>query len=77
MYATPVVYSGDLIPNLVKPFYALNPLVGIIDGFRWALLGIGEFPLGSLTLSLVIAIILFVAGGLVFQRVEQNFADVI
>ncbi len=77
MYASPVVYSADLIPNLVKPFYAINPLVGIIDGFRWALLGIGDFPAVSLALSLVIAIVLFVAGGLVFQRVEQNFADVI
>ena len=44
MYASPVVYSGDLIPKLVKPFYAINPMVGIIDGFRWALLGTGEFP---------------------------------
>ncbi len=77
MYASPVVYSGDLIPEIVKPFYAINPLVGIIEGFRWALLGTGDFPAGSLLISLVIGIVLFVAGGLVFQRVEQNFADVI
>jgi len=77
MYATPVVYSGGIIPDWVKPFYALNPLVGIIDGFRWVLLGAGEFPAVSLSISLVIAVVLFVAGALVFQRVEQNFADVI
>jgi lipopolysaccharide transport system permease protein len=77
MYASPVVYSAELIPDLVKPFYAINPLVGIIDGFRWALLGTGSFPTVSLAISLVIGVILFVAGGLVFQRVEQNFADVI
>lgn len=77
MYASPVVYSGDLIPNLVKPFYAINPLVGIIDGFRWALLGTGDFPAIPLAISLVMGIALFVAGGLVFQRVEQNFADVV
>ncbi|MBI1257803.1 MAG: ABC transporter permease [Chloroflexi bacterium] len=77
MYASPVVYSGDLIPNLVKPFFAINPLVGIIDAFRWSLLGTGEFPAVSLAVSLVVGVVLFVAGGLVFQRVEQNFADVI
>lgn len=77
MYASPVVYSVDLIPDVIKPFYAINPLVGIIDGFRWALLGTGEFPAISVAISLVIGIIVFIAGGLVFQRVEQNFADVV
>lgn len=77
MYASPVVYSGNLIPELAKPFYAINPLVGVIDGFRWALLGVGEFPAVSLLLSLAAGLIVFFAGALVFQRVEQNFADVI
>lgn len=77
MYASPVVYSGDLIPEIAKPFYAINPLVGVIEGFRWALLGTGDFPAVPLVFSLVIGVVLFVAGGLVFQRVEQNFADVI
>ena len=77
MYASPVVYSGDLIPKLVQPFYAINPLVGIIDGFRWALLGSGDFPAVSLAISLVLGIALFIAGGLIFQRAEQNFADVV
>jgi lipopolysaccharide transport system permease protein len=77
MYASPVVYSGDLIPNLAKPFFAINPLVGVIEAFRWSLLGTGEFPAASLMLSLVVGIVLFIAGGLIFQRVEQNFADVI
>ena len=39
MYASPVVYSAELVPELAKPFYAINPLVGVIEGFRWALLG--------------------------------------
>ncbi|MFN8530012.1 MAG: ABC transporter permease [Anaerolineae bacterium] len=77
MYASPVVYSGSLIPQVARPFYAINPLVGIIDGFRWALLGVGDFPAVSLAFSLAAGVILFVAGTLVFQRVEQNFADVI
>jgi len=77
MYASPVVYSGDLIPDLVKPLYAINPMVGIIEGFRWALLGTSEFPALPLAISLGVGILLFIIGGLVFQRVEQNFADVI
>lgn len=77
MYATPVVYSADLIPGPLKSVFALNPMVGVIDGFRWALLGLGDFPLTSLLLSLVIGMIVFVGGALVFQRVERNFADVI
>jgi lipopolysaccharide transport system permease protein len=77
MYASPVVYSTDLFPTALRPFFALNPVVGIIDGFRWALLGTGEFPFVTLTISIVIGIVLFISGALVFQRVEQNFADVI
>lgn len=77
MYASPVVYSSDLIPELVKPFYALNPMVGIIDGFRWALLGGGDFPASSFFISVMMGIFFFVVGSIVFQRVEQNFADVI
>lgn len=77
MYASPVVYSADLIPALLKGIYAINPLVGVIDGFRWALLGLGDFPATSLLLSFVTGIALFLGGAFVFQRVERNFADVI
>ncbi len=77
MYASPVVYSADLIPGPLRPFFAINPLVGVIDGFRWSLLGLGDFPVTSLLISVVLGVILFVLGALVFQRVERNFADVI
>lgn len=77
MYASPVVYVTGLIPEGLRPFYALNPLVGVIDGFRWCLLGHGEFPLLTLSMSIVVGCILFVFGALVFQRVERNFADVV
>ncbi len=77
MYTSPVVYTADLVPAALRPFYALNPLVGIIQGFRWALLGTGEFPALPLVISVISGIALFVFGGLVFQRVEQSFADVI
>jgi lipopolysaccharide transport system permease protein len=77
MYATPVVYSIDIVPEALQPIFALNPLVGVVEGFRWALLGTGTFPLLPVALSLVTGVVLFVAGALIFQRVEQNFADVI
>ncbi len=77
MYASPVVYSADLIPGPLKSVYAINPIVGVIDGFRWALLGAGEFPLLTAAISLALGIALLIAGGLVFSRVENSFADVI
>jgi lipopolysaccharide transport system permease protein len=77
MYASPVVYSADLIPGPLKSVFALNPLVGVIDGFRWALLGLGEFPALSLLFSLGLGTALFIGGALVFQRVESSFADAI
>jgi lipopolysaccharide transport system permease protein len=77
MYTSPVVYSADIIPDSIKGIYALNPLVGVIDGFRWALLGLEDFPLVSLSISLVMGVVLFIGGVGIFQRVERNFADVI
>jgi lipopolysaccharide transport system permease protein len=77
MYASPVVYSADLIPAPFLPLYALNPMVGVIDGFRWSLLGLGTFPTVSVLISLVIGVVVFAAGAMVFQRVERSFADVI
>jgi len=77
MYASPVVYETSVIPASWLPIYALNPLVGIIDGFRWSLIGVGAFPAFTLGMSLVVGIVLFVAGAFVFQRVEHSFADVI
>lgn len=77
MYASPVVYSADLVPAALKPIYALNPMVGVIDGFRWALIGRGEFPALTVGLAALIGVLAFFGGALVFQRVERNFADVI
>lgn len=77
MYASPVVYSASLIPGPFKPFYAINPIVGVIDGFRWALLGAGDFPALTLGISTGITLLLLASGSLVFRRVEHHFADVI
>ncbi len=77
MYASPTVYATNLVPAAVRPIYALNPMVGAIDGFRWALLGVGDFPIFSLTIAVIVGLVVFFAGAFVFQRVERNFADVV
>ncbi len=77
MYASPLVYSANMIPDRWRLIYALNPMTGIIDGFRWSLLGTGDFPWLSLVLSILIGCLLFLGGAYTFQRVESRFADVV
>ena len=78
MFATPVVYSSSLIENPVyAAVYALNPMVGVIDGFRWALLGTDTNPGISLIISSIIAFIILVVGVFYFRRMEKTFADVV
>jgi lipopolysaccharide transport system permease protein len=76
MYGTPVVYASSLIPERWQLLYGLNPMVGVIDGFRWALLG-APAPTTALLESAVVAILMLVGGAAVFKRVERSFADVI
>jgi lipopolysaccharide transport system permease protein len=64
------------VPEAYRLIYGLNPMVGVIDGFRWALLG-GTPPGATLVESVLIALLLLVIGTTVFKRIERNFADVI
>ncbi|MBN8639994.1 MAG: ABC transporter permease [Anaerolineae bacterium] len=76
MFASPVVYSSTLLEEPWRTLYGLNPMVGVIEGFRWALLG--ATPPGALLgLSAVAAVVLLVTGALYFRRMEKNFADVV
>jgi lipopolysaccharide transport system permease protein len=75
-YATPVAYSASLIPEKWRLIYALNPMTGVVEGFRWALLGNGQVS-GMLWVSTVIIILLFFSGLAYFKRMEATFADVI
>jgi lipopolysaccharide transport system permease protein len=76
LFVTPVAYSSTLVPKEWQALYALNPMVGVIDGFRWALLG--RTPPGPMVLVSIIATALFLIGGLLyFRRAEKNFADII
>ena len=77
MYASPVVYSIRSVPEKWRALYSLNPMVGVIEGFRWALLGKEHPDFAAMTVS-TLAILALLFGGLVyFRRMEQTFADVI
>ncbi len=76
LFISPVVYSSSLLPEKYQVIYGLNPMAGVIEGFRWALLGTD--PPGSLILaSTIIVVVLLVSGAYYFRRTEKNFADVL
>lgn len=75
-YATPVAYSASLIPEKWRLLYGLNPMTGVVEGFRWALLGNGQVD-GMIWISVFIIILLFISGLIYFKYTEATFADVI
>jgi lipopolysaccharide transport system permease protein len=77
MYATPVAYSSQLIPAKWHWLYSLNPMTGVVEGFRWALLGKTALNLPFLLISAVVVFVLLLSGLYYFKRVESGFADVI
>ncbi len=77
MFVTPIAYSSTMIPDKWKLVYSLNPMAGVVNGFRWALLGIGEGPGADLIVSVVVAIILLISGLFFFKRTERLFADMV
>jgi lipopolysaccharide transport system permease protein len=77
MFATPVAYSATLVPAAWRPLYGLNPMVGVVEGFRWALLNRSTAPGPELLVSLAAVVALLVSGLYYFRRVERTFADVI
>jgi lipopolysaccharide transport system permease protein len=77
MYLTPIVYSSSLVPERWRPLYGLNPMVGVVDGFRWAMLGQSAPDWTMLATSLAMVLILFVTGLFYFRKVEETFADII
>jgi lipopolysaccharide transport system permease protein len=76
-FITPIMYPVTLIPAAVKPFYSLNPVVGVLEGYRWTLFSGYGFPGAVLLVPLVVGAILLVTGLLYFERMENSFADVI
>jgi lipopolysaccharide transport system permease protein len=77
MYLTPIAYPSSMVPVKWQTIYALNPMTGVVEGFRWALLGTGQPP-GTLTLvSSIVAVILLISGMFYFRRMERLFADMV
>jgi len=76
LIASPVAYSATLVPAKWRAFYGLNPMAGVIEGFRWALLGSGD-PGPTIAISAAMAVVLLVSGAFYFRRMEQAFADII
>jgi len=77
MYATPVVYPSSLIPERWRVLYGLNPMVGVVEGFRWALLGQGASPGPMLAASMAMVLLILVSGAFYFRHMEKTFADVV
>jgi len=77
LYATPVAYSIDAVPAALRPLFLANPLTWMLDGFRWSVLGTAMPPAWQLIGSVVVAVLAFFLGAMVFQRYERGFADLI
>ena len=77
LFATPVAYPSSLLPDPWRTIYGLSPMVGVVEGFRWALLGSKTAPGPTIIFSSLVAISIFVGGIFYFRRMEKTFADVV
>ncbi len=77
LFATPVAYSSSLLGEPWRTVYGLNPMVGVVEGFRWALLGTNTAPGYAIAVSSIAATLILVSGALYFRRMERTFADII
>ena len=76
LFATPVVYPSTLLHEPWLTLYGLNPMVGVVEGFRWSLLGTDP-PKGMIIISIAVSLALLFSGAYYFRRIEKGFADVI
>jgi lipopolysaccharide transport system permease protein len=77
MFASPVLYPASLVPESMRSYYGLNPMAGVIEGFRWAVLGKAAPDWGMVAVSLGVVAALLVGGVMFFRSVERTFADLI
>jgi lipopolysaccharide transport system permease protein len=77
MYLCPIVYPISVVPERFRTLYSLNPLVGVIEGFRWSLLGLESPNWAAMIVSAVVLAVLLISGLYFFRRTEASFADVI
>jgi lipopolysaccharide transport system permease protein len=77
LFATPIAYPSSLLSEPWRTIYGINPMVGVVEGFRWALLGVGNAPGAIIIVSSAVAITLLLSGAFYFRRMERTFADVV
>jgi lipopolysaccharide transport system permease protein len=77
LFASPVAYPSSLVPEQWRVLYGRNPMAGVIEGFRWALLGKGSGPGPMLVVSVLVTVVLLVSGAYYFRRMEKTFADIV
>jgi lipopolysaccharide transport system permease protein len=85
MFVTPIAYPlaeaadklAKLVPESLLALYYLNPMVGVVEGFRWALLGTTEVPTQAIIYSVAVSLVLLVSGMFYFRRMERTFADMV
>lgn len=77
MFATPIVYPSSLLKEPWRTLYGLNPMTGVVEGFRWALVGTNTAPGAMLAVSSVAAVMVFVSGAYYFKAMEKTFADLV
>jgi lipopolysaccharide transport system permease protein len=77
MFASPIVYPSSLVPAKWRALYGLNPLAGVIEGFRWSLTGTGNPPGRMLLVSAAAVLVVLVTGTMYFQSMETKIADVV
>jgi lipopolysaccharide transport system permease protein len=75
LFATPIAYSSSLLSEPWRTIYALNPMVGVVEGFRWALLGTNTQPGFMAFVSMITSLIFLITGAYYFRRMEKTFAD--
>jgi lipopolysaccharide transport system permease protein len=77
MFATPIVYPSSLLSEPWRTIYGLNPMVGVVEGFRWALLGTQTAPGPIVIVSSLAALLILVGGAFYFRKMEKTFADLV
>ncbi|HYJ86797.1 MAG TPA: ABC transporter permease [Pyrinomonadaceae bacterium] len=77
LFATPIAYPSSLLPEPWRTVYGLNPMVGVVEGFRWVLLGTNTAPGPIIAVSASAAVIILISGAFYFRRMEKTFADLV
>jgi lipopolysaccharide transport system permease protein len=75
MFATPIAYPSSLVSPALRPLFGLNPMAGVVEAFRWAMLGTKNAPTAMIGISFAVAVLILVIGLFYFRRMEKTFAD--